>query len=179
MNLEREHTLRLRIKLLTWLFILGLVLSGLTALPLQQEVNQLIKSTGAGRYAGPGASEGAPAWAIWLLRVRSALEDVKENHPFLFYGTDWLAFGHFVIAGAFFGVLRHPVRNRWLFNWGLAACVLVVPYALVFGALRGIPWWWRLIDCAFGVIGFVPLWYCRKWSGEIAAGFESETMAFS
>ena len=59
------------------------------------------------------------------------------------------------------------VRNRWLFDFGLIACVLVIPYALVFGAVRGIPFWWRLIDCSFGVFGFVPLWFCRKWVCEI------------
>ena len=62
---------------------------------------------------------------------------------------DWLAFGHIVIAVAFLGAWRDPVGNRWLFDFGLIACVLVIPWALVFGALRGIPWWWRLIDCSF------------------------------
>jgi hypothetical protein len=165
MTLEREHSLRLRIKYFTWLFILGLVLSGLTALPLETEVHELVKYTRAGQYLDADAGVDAPAWAIWLLRVQAALRDVGENHRFLFYGTDWLAFGHFVIAAAF--------------NWGLIACAAVVPYAVVLGALRGIPWWWRLIDSAFGVVGFVPLWYCRKWSGEIAAGLDAEMEAFS
>jgi hypothetical protein len=179
MTLEREHSLRLRIKCFTWLFILGLVLSGLTALPLETEVQQLVKYTHAGQYLDADPGVDAPAWAIWLLRVQAALRDVGENHRFLFYGTDWLAFGHFVIAAAFVGVLRHPVRNRWLFNWGLIACAAVVPYAVVLGALRGIPWWWRLIDSAFGVAGFVPLWYCRKWSREIVAALDLETEAVS
>ena len=48
------------------------------------------------------------------------------------------------------------MRNRWLFDFGLIACVLVIPFALVFGAVRGIPFWWRLIDCSFGVFGFDP-----------------------
>jgi hypothetical protein len=39
-------------------------------------------------------------------------------------------------ALSFVGALRDPVRNRWLFDFGLIACVLVIPYALVFGALR-------------------------------------------
>ena len=39
---------------------------------------------------------------------------------------------------------------------------LVVPWALVFGPLRGIPFFWRLIDCSFGVFGIVPLWLCRR-----------------
>ena len=80
---------------------------------------------------------------------------------------DWLAFGHIVIAVSFLGAWRDPVGNRWLFAFGLIACVLVIPWALVFGALRGIPWWWRLIDCSFGVGGFIPLWLCRRWVSEL------------
>jgi hypothetical protein len=44
---------------------------------------------------------------------------------------------------------------------------MVIPYALVFGGLRGIPLWWRLIDCSFGLFGFIPLWFCRKWTSEL------------
>jgi hypothetical protein len=103
----------------------------------------------------------------WLTRVNDALVQTQSQNPFLFYGTDWLAFGHFVIAIAFIGALKNPVRNRWLFDFGLIACVLVVPYALVFGGLRGIPFWWRLIDCSFGIWGFIPLWFCRVWSEKL------------
>jgi hypothetical protein len=28
--------------------------------------------------------------------------------------------------------------------------------------LRGIPFWWRLIDCSFGILGAVPLWLARR-----------------
>lgn len=104
----------------------------------------------------------------WLLTVHEALQDVSANHPLLFYGTDWLAFGHLVIAIAFVGALLDPVRNRWLFDLGLTTCAMVIPFALAFGALRGIPFWWRLIDCSFGVFGAIPLWLCRKWACELA-----------
>ena len=114
-----------------------------------------------------GSQSSAPLLVVWLFKVRDALMNVESQYPFLFYGTDWLAFGHFVIAIVFVGALRDPVRNRWLFDFGLIACVLVVPFALVFGGLRGIPLWWRLIDCSFGVFGFVPLWLCRRWSLEL------------
>jgi hypothetical protein len=157
--MNKEQILRRRIKLLAGLFIAGLVLSGLTAVPLLPEVNWL-----ADRF---GRSEKLSAVAGWLVRVHDALAQTQAQHPFLFYGTDWLAFGHFVIAIAFIGVLRDPVRNRWLFDFGLIACVLVIPYALVFGELRGIPLWWRLIDCSFGVLGFIPLWLCRRWTDQI------------
>jgi len=70
--------------------------------------------------------------------------------------------------------LRDPVRNRWLFDFGLLACALVIPYALVFRGLRGIPWWWQLIDCSFGGFGFVPLWVCRKWTGELEQQLTSQ-----
>ena len=157
--MKREQTLRRRIKLLTWLFIIGLALSGATAIPLQGELNLLVNFC----WSSGESSE----LARWLLRVRDALAQTQERHPFLFYGTDWLAFGHFVIAIAFIGALRDPVRNRWLFDFGLIACVMVIPYALVFGGLRGIPLWWRLIDCSFGLFGFIPLWFCRKWTSEL------------
>ena len=157
--MNREQTLHRRIKQLTRLFILGLVLSGATAIPLQGELNLLANFC--------GANDEASELARWLWRVRDALSQTQERHPFLFSGTDWLAFGHFAIAIAFIGALRDPVRNRWLFDFGLIACVLVIPYALVFGGLRGIPIWWRLIDCSFGLFGFIPLWFCRKWTSEL------------
>ena len=36
---------------------------------------------------------------------------------------------------------------------GIAACLAVIPLALICGPIRGIPFYWRLIDCSFGVIG--------------------------
>ena len=162
--MNRERILRRRIKLCTGFFILGLVLSGATAIPLNWELDLLVNWFG---LAGQTSATAPGELARWLLTAREALQDVGARHPLLFYGTDWLAFGHFVIAIAFIGALREPVRNRWLFDFGLLACVLVIPYALLFGALRGIPFWWRLIDCSFGVIGFFPLWFCRKWVSEL------------
>jgi len=157
--MSREQLLRGRIKALTWVFIVGLFLSGATAIPLLAEVNWLADHFGAGDKSSVGAG--------WLMQVREALAQTQAQFPFLFYGTDWLAFGHFMIAIVFIGALRDPVRNRWLFDFGLIARALVIPYALVFGGVRGIPVWWRFIDCSFGVFGFVPLWFCRKWAKEL------------
>jgi hypothetical protein len=154
-----EETLRRRIKLLTSLFIAGLILSGATAIPLLAETNCLASWF--------NISESSSTAAEWLGRVHAALAHTHSQYPFLFYGTDWLAFGHFVIATAFIGALRDPIRNRWLFDFGLIACILVIPYALIFGCLRGIPFWWRMIDCSFGIFGAIPLWFCRKWATEL------------
>ncbi len=146
-----------RVRLLLWAFVIGLVLSGATALPLEGEVRLLVRLLTA--HGGPLAT---PGLVTWLTTVREALTDINVRYPFLAYGTDWLAFGHFVIALAFLGPLRNPVRNVWVIEFGMLACALVVPYALVMGALRGIPLWWRFIDCSFGAIGIVPLWWCRR-----------------
>jgi hypothetical protein len=164
---NRETILRRRIRWFTWLFIVGLVLAGATAIPLPAEVDWLVNVTGAQKLVETPASTNAPAWATWLLRIQADLHDVTASHPVLFYGTDWLAFGHFMIALAFVGALRDPVRNVWLFTFGMIACLCVIPYALIFGAIRGIPFWWRLIDCSFGVFGIIPVWLCQKWADEL------------
>jgi hypothetical protein len=154
-------TLRRRIRVLLWVFIVGLVLSGATALPLEAEVRLLV-----GTVQGTGL---APTALIgWLVTVHDALLWVNTTYPFLAYGTDWLAFGHFVIAIAFIGPLRKPVQNVWVIEFGMIACALVVPFALVLGAMRGIPFWWRLIDCSFGVFGVIPLWLCRRYIRQLA-----------
>jgi hypothetical protein len=140
------------------------VLSGVTAIPLEWELDVLAKGLGV---AGLTSAQATTGLDRWILTVREALRENGAKYPFMAYGTDWLAFGHFVIAIAFFGVLRDPIRNRWLFSFGMIACALVVPYALIFGGIRGIPLYWRLIDCSFGLVGVVPLWFCRRWVNEL------------
>jgi hypothetical protein len=54
------------------------------------------------------------------------------------------------------------VRNVWLLRAGMIACALVIPIALICGAVRGIPLWWRAIDSCFGIFGFIPLWMAAR-----------------
>jgi hypothetical protein len=150
--------LRRRICFLLWIFIAGLVISGATAIPLETEANLLARITGA----TDSANLEQPGLLRWLALVREGIVATNAKYPFIGYGTDWLAFGHFVIALAFIGPLRDPVKNVWVVEFGMIACALVVPFALVMGGVRGIPFGWRLIDCSFGVFGFIPLWYCRR-----------------
>ena len=164
---DDRRTLR-RIRLLIALFIAGLVCSGVTAIPLEPEVRWLTQVTGARQLVEAPASTAVPVWAEWLVKVETALHDINTRHPFIAYGGDWLAFGHFMIALVFVWAWREPVRNRWLYDFGLLACVLVIPYALIMGGVRGIPLWWRVIDCSFGVLGALPLWLCRRMAGKLA-----------
>jgi hypothetical protein len=153
-----------------WLvfFIVGLVLSGLTAFPLLWELNLLCSWLGLGNAASPVGHSGL---AYWLLAVREGLQETYARYPFMAYGTDWLAFAHWVIAVFFIGPLIDPVRNRWVLQAGMIACVMVVPLALICGPIRGIPPGWRLIDCSFGIFGILPLWWVHK----LARKLESAT----
>jgi hypothetical protein len=89
--------------------------------------------------------------------VHQGLNETSIHYPFIFYGTDWLAFAHIMIAVAFIGPLRDPVKNIWVVEFGMIACVLLIPLALICGPIRSIPFFWTLIDSSFGIFGIIPL----------------------
>ncbi len=132
-------------------FMVALVLSGLTAIPLESELTFL------SRLFAPKTPIGS-----WIDRVCTAIVTMNSQYPFLGYGYDWLAFAHFMLAILFIGPLKDPVRNKWVIEFGMIACLLIVPFAFAAGHYRGIPIAWRLIDCSFGVIGLIPLSICRS-----------------
>lgn len=137
-----------------WLavFMVALVLSGLTAVPLEW-LTSLFES-----WTEPVGG----ALHRWAAQAADAVELVGLNYPMLFYGTDWLAFAHVVIAVAFIGPYRDPVRNRWVIEWGLWCCLLVLALAFLWAPVRGIPFFWRCVDASFGVFGALPLWMILK-----------------
>jgi hypothetical protein len=158
-----EDNLLKRVRLLLLIFILGLVFSGATAIPLETELR--ISTSFFGKNFDPNFHSN---FGVWLNKVQDALITTNAKYPFIAYGTDWLAFAHFVIAIAFIGPLRDPVKNVWVVEFGMIACVLVVPFALVMGAIREIPFGWRLIDCSFGGLGIIPLWFCHRLIKQLA-----------
>lgn len=143
-----------------WLavFIAGLVLSGITAFPLQMELTWLVAHLRTSQVRPIAV---ATSLLPWIERVNEGLTATNANYPFLAYGTDWLAFAHLVIAVAFVGPFLDPVRNKWVVTFGLIACGGVIPLALIAGHIRGIPIAWRMIDCSFVVFGAIPLLLCR------------------
>jgi hypothetical protein len=154
-----------RYRLVLGLFIAGLILSGITAFPLRLETEWLPRLLGIGDETPATATN---TFARWLLTVRDGLGDTYSRYSWVAYGTDWLAFGHLVIALFFIGPWRDPVRNAWVLRVGVVACAGVIPLALIAGAMRGIPVGWRLIDCSFGLFGVLPLWYCLRLSRQLA-----------
>jgi len=134
-----------------WLifFMIVLAISGITAIPVETELDFL------SRFFSIDSSIGQ-----WLDNVYQAFHETNKNYPFLAYGYDWLAFAHIVLAILFIGPLMHPIRNKWVIQFGMIACVLIIPFAFIAGPHRGIPLMWTLVDCSFGVIGFFPLLIC-------------------
>jgi Na+/melibiose symporter-like transporter len=67
-----------------------------------------------------------------------------------------------VLAILFIGPFKDPVKNKWVIQFGIVACILIIPFALIAGHFRDMPFWWRLVDCSFGIIGLLPLMICLK-----------------
>lgn len=153
-----------RFRLVLGLFITGLLLSGITAFPLLHELRLMASWLGVAEHADYARHAGL-AW--WIGFVWHGLEVTHAQFPFIAYGTDWLAFGHIMIALFFIGPWRDPVGNAWVLKTGLVACAAIIPLALICGEIRGIPLYWRLIDCSFGVFGAVPLLYCLRLAGQM------------
>lgn len=147
-----EKQLKTRISRWLILFIILLVISGVTAFPIETELDIFMRNSAA-----------FPEWVqFWLKTIADAVKNTNAAYPYLAYGTDWLAFAHLVIAVAFIGPLRDPVRNIWVIEFGMIACVMIFPLAFIAGPIRHIPLYWQLIDCSFGVFGFIPLYICYK-----------------
>ncbi len=133
-------------------FIIALILSGITAFPMESLLS----------FAIDEIDILPPFLQKWLITIYQAVKITNHNYPYLAYGTDWLAFAHIVIATAFIGPMRDPIRNIWVIQFGMYACIMVIPLAFIAGPIRQIPLFWQLIDCSFGILGIIPLYICYK-----------------
>lgn len=140
------------------LFSTALIISGITAIFAREGL----------RLLSPLFAQGStlqflwPSMAEWLSLVYRAIEETYDKYPFIAYGYDWLAFGHFIIAIPFMLAVGDPRRYSWVINYGIIACLSVIPFAIIFGAIRGIPLFWRVVDTLFGIGGLLVLLILRK-----------------
>ncbi len=154
-----HRRLLFRIRALLVFFAVSLAISGITAFPIETELHWLLQHPSL----IPDMMEG------FIGRAYDAIATTNKNYPSLAYGYDWLAFAHIVFALMFIGPYRDPVKNIWVIEWAMLACVAIFPVAFFAGPVRQIPVYWSLIDCSFGVIGIIPLWICRKWIKRLEA----------
>jgi hypothetical protein len=153
------YKLRRNIKGAIIIVILGLLLNGISAIPLRSELNFLLSN--------PDALP--DLLRNWWIYVNKGLTETSGHYPFMRYGFDWLAFAHLLIAIAFIGPLRDPIKNEWVITWGIIASVLSVVMALSWERLREIPLWWSSIDAVIGLISFIILLLCSRWIKKLKA----------
>jgi hypothetical protein len=85
----------LRFRCVLGFFLLALILSGITAFPLERELNVLASARGLSYETPSDVHNGLD---FWILTVRDGLQETYAHYPWVAYGTDWLAFAHIVIA---------------------------------------------------------------------------------
>ena len=154
--MKQALVIKKRIRITITIFIVLLLLSGLTAFPIETELAILAEQSSNESVIGS-----------WIQQVYHAVKSTNESYPYLAYGTDWLAFAHVILSILFIGPWIDPVKNKWVLQFGVISCVGVIPLALIAGPIREIPFFWQLIDCSFGVIGMIPLLLCLKWVKEL------------
>jgi hypothetical protein len=152
-----QMRLRRKIKTAIIIIIIGLLLNGISAVPLQSELNFLLSKPDI----LPGFLRN------WWMYVSQGVHETNNKYSFMRYGFDWLAFAHFLIAIAFIGPLKDPVKNEWIVKWGMIASALSVLMALGWERVRAIPFWWSCIDASIAIISFIILWFCNKWIQEL------------
>ena len=100
----QSSRLLVRIRWALGLLIGGLLVSGVTAFPVERELNWLTA----------GIPVDAQGVLGWLVTVRQGINTMYAHFPWIAYGTDWLAFAHLILAVLFVGPWRDPVRNLWV-----------------------------------------------------------------
>lgn len=128
------------------LFMMILMLSGITAFPVQTEIDFLYKNL----------SSFPTLFRDWITSLHA---NIHSTPSVMLYGTDWLAFAHIIITFFFIPVFIYPVKHKANLFVGMSACVLVFPLAFICGPIRNIPFFHQLIDCSFGAIGILYLYF--------------------
>jgi hypothetical protein len=117
MNTDQRAEAIKRIRVWLGIVFIALLVSGVTAFPLETELGWVVRHI---------SWLPLPGLIAWFNRVYEGLAMTNRTYPFLAYGTDWLAFAHLVLAVLFVGPWRDPVRNKWVIQFGLIACVGVL-----------------------------------------------------
>ncbi|MEP7264419.1 MAG: hypothetical protein ABI772_07975 [Bacteroidota bacterium] len=154
---QQKRKLLFRIRMMMVFFMVAVVISGVTAFDVE----------GGLRFVLQYENVLPVQLAQFLRKTYNGVHAVNSTYPMIAYGFDWLAFAHIVIAGIFIGPYRNPVKNQWVIEWAMFACIAVLPLALVFGPLRSIPFFWQMIDCSFGVFGILPLYITNRWINQL------------
>lgn len=143
------------------MFIILLLLSGITAFPIRAEIKFLINNLSAF----------PPFFQNWIMELANSIQQTPDV---MLYGTDWLAFAHIIIALFFVPVFIDPVKYKMNLQIGMLACVLVFPLAFICGSIRHIPFFHQLIDCSFGLIGITFLYFIHNCIKKLSSSLHEQ-----
>ncbi len=135
------------------LFFLGVLFGLHTVVFVEVETAFFVKYLGN----GTAFAEKLPFVSSWIDNLYISVSNTYQTYPVMAYCMDWLSYACVVFAIFMIGAIRHPVRNVWIVQVYMIACLLAAVLPFIAGPFRGIPIFWRFIDGSFGVIGFLFL----------------------
>lgn len=94
MEPQEEKKVLLKLRLWIAFFMVALVLSGVTAFPVETELKTLCSVAGL----DSATVNDYPAIFGFLYSIKESIVELNQTTPQLSYGYDWLAFAHLVIA---------------------------------------------------------------------------------
>jgi len=136
------------------LFFLGILFGLHTVVFAEVETAFFAKHLGR----GAAMETTLPVVSDWIEQLHVSVSETYEKHPAIAYCMDWLSYACIVFAIFIIGAIKDPVRNIWIIQVYMIACVLAFLLPFIVGPMRQIPVFWRFLDCSFGLIGFIILW---------------------
>lgn len=147
------------------LFFLGILFGLHTVVFVEIETAFFVK------YLGPDTfmENALPVISAWIETLHTSITESYSAYPVMAYCMDWLSYACVVFALFIIGAIKDPVRNIWIIQVYMMACILATLLPFIVGPLRGIPVFWRFVDGSFGIMGFILLFPAYRLTKELQA----------
>jgi len=154
MKIMKEEQIILRkIRFYLILFLLAILFSLHTVVFVEVETELFAKYLGHDTFM----EKLYPCVAEWMEHLHLAILETYTSYPVMAYCMDWLSYACVVFAVFLLGAIKNPVRNIWIVQAFMFACILAFFLPFIVGPIRDIPVFWRFIDSSFGIVGFLFL----------------------
>lgn len=114
MTQQDERKILKKIRGIIVFFMIALALSGITAFPIETELNTFFSVTGINSES----VKDDPEIFKFLHYIKENVTETNQKAPQLAYGCDWLAFAHLVIALLFIGPYHDPGTQQMGYPMG-------------------------------------------------------------
>ena len=151
--MKEEQIILRKIRFYLILFLLAILFSLHTIIFVEAETKLFAKCFGHNTFM----EKLCPCVAEWMEHLHLAVLQTYTSYPVIAYCMDWLSYACVVFAGFLLGAIKNPVRNVWIVQVFMVACILAFIFPFIAGPIRDVPIFWRFIDSSFGVVGFLFL----------------------